>query len=186
MTRNRTGIEPPLPSGNCSFPLPITRIASHDLRQTPRSWPRQTFNPASNAAVSSQDLSEPAFKRQKIGDPATSSIGKTSEALRGVADLSNTTSNKAAFIKNGANFIPEREGAEEEQQSSLFPIRPRKIPRAGGIQQGRALAIARATARDPVAVKPYVPEPPPFAPRFYKAGKCPSLCTKACILNQKP
>lgn len=172
MTSNLAGTEPPLPTGNRSFALPPSRTASHDLQQTPRSWPRQTYNPTPNAPASSQDASEPAFKRQKIGVPATDSIGKTTGTLRNVLDVSNATSNKGALFGNSASSLPERESAEKEQQPSLFPIRSSRTLQSGGIQQGSALAIDRATARDAVQVKPYVPEPPSFAPRFHQAGKC--------------
>lgn len=181
MTSNLTGIEPPLPTGNRSLPLPHSRTASHDFQQTPRSWPSQTFNQTPNAPTSSQDASEPAFKRQKIGDPATNAIGKTTGISRGLSDISNATSNEGALFINGADCLPERETAEKEQQPSLFPIRPSRIPQSGGNNQGRALAIERATAREVVQVKPYVPETPSFAPRFHKAGKCSSLCAKAYI-----
>ena len=183
MTSNLAGIEPPLRTSNRSFPLPPTRAASHDLQQTPRSWPRQTFNSNPNAP---QDASEPAFKRQKIGDFATDLIGKPGGSLRSLSDLSNATSNKGAILICNADSLAERECAEKEPQASLFPIRPGKIPQAGGNQSSRALAIERATARDVVPVKPYIPEPPPFAPRFHRAGKCPSLCAKASILSRNP
>ena len=185
MTSNLAGIEPPLPTGNRSFPLPPTRIASHDLQQTPRSWPRQTLNPPPNAPASSQDASEPAFKRQKTGHPVTNLIRKTGGTLRSVSDISSTTSNKGALLINSAHSLPEKEGAEKEQKPSLFPIRPGQFPQLGGCQQGRALAIERATARDVVPIKPYVPEPPSFAPRFHNAGKFPSFCTKACMFTHK-
>lgn len=184
MTSNLTGIEPPLLTSNRSFPLPPTRTASHDLQHTPRSWPRQTFNPTPNAPASSQGASEPPFKRQKIGKPATDLIGKTGGTLRSVADTSSATSNKGAVI-NSADSLSEKESAEKEQKPSLFPIRPSRFPQPGGNQQGRALAIERATARHIVQVKPYVPEPPSFAPRFHNAGKFSSICAKACILNHK-
>lgn len=170
MTSNLAGIEPPLPTGNRSFPLPPSRTASHDLQQTPRSWPRQTFNPTPNAPPSSQDASEPAFKRQKTGVSATDSIGKTTGSSRSGLDISNAKNNKGALLGNSADSLPERESAEKEQQPSLFPIRSCRIPQPSGNQQGRALAIERATARDVVQVKPYVPEPPSFAPRFHQAG----------------
>ncbi|CAD6589132.1 MAG: RNA polymerase II mediator complex subunit [Alectoria sarmentosa] len=172
MTSNLAGIEPPLPTCNRSFPLPPSRTASHDLQQTPRSWPRHAVNPTPNAPASSQDASEPAFKRQKIGDPATHLIGRTTGTLRSVLDISNATSNKCEFLIDGADFSPERESEGKEQQPSLFPGRPSKIPKSGGNQQGRALAIERATARDVVPIKPHVPEPPSSAPRFHKAGNC--------------
>lgn len=186
MTSNLVGIEPPLPTGNRSFPLPPTRTASHDLLHTPRSWPRQTFNQTPNAPASSQDASEPAIKRQKIEDPAADLIGRTSGNFSSVLDLSTATSNKGALLINSADSLPDKEGAEKEQQPSLFPIRPGKIHRTGGIQQGRALAIERASAKDVVPIKPYVPEPPSFAPRFHKAGKSPSCCAEACIIIKKP
>ena len=172
MTSNLAGIEPPLPTCNRSFPLPPSRTASHDLQQTPRSWPRHAVNPTPNAPASSQDASEPAFKRQKIGDPATHLIGRTTGTLRSVLDISNATSNKCEFLIDGADSSPERESEGKEQQPSLFPGRPSKIPKSGGNQQGRALAIERATARDVVPIKPHVPEPPSSAPRFHKAGNC--------------
>ncbi|KAF6237053.1 hypothetical protein HO173_004932 [Letharia columbiana] len=170
MTSNLAGIEPPLLTGNRSFQLPPTRTASHDLQQTSRTWPRQTFNPTPNAPPSSQDASEPASKRQKTGDPATESIGKTSGILRSVLDISTAISEKGRPLIKSADFLPGKESADKEQQPSLFPTRPGKNPQRGGNQQGRALAIERATARDVVPVKPYVPEPPSFAPRFHKAG----------------
>ena len=186
MTSNLAGIEPPLPTGNRSFPLPPTRTASHDHQHTPRSWPRQTFNPASSAPASSREASEPALKRQKIRDPATDLIGSTSGSFRSVSELSTAISNQGALLINNADSFPDKESAEKEQQPSLFPIRPGKTPQPGGNQQGRALAIERATAKDVVPVKPYAPEPPSFAPQFHKAGKCSSLCVKACILIHKP
>lgn len=170
-----TGIEA---TGHRSFPLPPNRAASHDLQQAPRSWPRQIFNSTPNAPASSQDTSEPAFKRQKIGDPATDPIGRTSGALRSLSDVSNATSNKGALLISSVDLLEESELADKEQQSSLFPIRPSKLPQSGGTQQSRALAIERATARDVVPVKPYVPEPPSFAPRFHRAGKRLSLLRK--------
>lgn len=170
MTSNLAAIEPPLPTGNRSFPLPPSRTASYDLQQTPRSWPRQTFNPTPNAPAISHDTSEPAFKRQKIGDPATILTGKTSATSRSVLDNSNAPSNRGALLTNSAGSLPENKNAEKDQQPSLFPPRPNKIPQPGGNQQGRALAIERASARDVVPVKPYVPEPPSFAPRFHKSG----------------
>lgn len=166
------GTDPPLPTSNRSFPLPPLRsAASHDLQQTPRSWPRQTSNSTLNVPASSQDASEPAFKRQKIGDSAIELIGKTSGTLRSLSEFSNATSNKAAILISSADSLEERERAEKEQQPYLFPIRPGKISQAGGNQQSRALAIERATAKDVVPVKPYIPEPPSFAPRFHRAGK---------------
>ena len=87
---------------------------------------------------------------------------------------------------NSAVSLQERENAEKEQRSSLFPTRPVKFAQPGCHQQGRALAIERATARDLVPVRPYVPEPPTCAPRFHKAGKCLSLSAKACVLNHRP
>ena len=185
MTSNLVGIEPPLPTGSRSFPLPISRTASHDLQHTPRSWPRQTFNPTPSAPTSSQDASEPAFKRQKIGDSDTDVIGRTSGTIISISDSSNATSNKGALLINGAGCFPDRTSGDKESQSSLFPFRPRKTARPGGHQQGRALAIERANARDVVPVKPYVPESPSSAPRFHKAGKCPSLCVQACVLAHK-
>lgn len=186
MSSNLPGIEPPLPTGNRSFPLPPTRAASHDLQQTPRSWPRQTFNSTPNAPASSQDASEPAFKRQKIGDSVTDPIGKTSGTLRSLSDFSNATSNRGAILISSADPLEERERAEKEQQPSLFPIRPGKIPQADGNQQSRALAIERAAAKDVVPVKPYIPEPPSFAPRFHRAGKRLSLFAKPFVLNHEP
>lgn len=179
MTSNLAGIEPPFLTGNRSFPLPPSRTASHDHQHTPRSWPRQTCNSAPNAPASSQDASEPALKRQKIRDADTSLIGET---LPSFLDTSHVTNNKAALLANSADSLPDSVNVERKQQSPLFPIRPGKTAQPGGHQQGRALAIERANARDVVPVKPYVPEPPSFAPRFHKVGKHPSLFAKAHVL----
>lgn len=168
MTSNPADIEPPLPSANRSFPLAPTRTTSHDLQQTPRSWPRQTFNPTLNAPASSQDNSEPAFKRQKIAGPDTTVTKKTS-----ATDTSDATNNKCAFLVSNAAALPDRTSGDGEQQYASYPIRPGRITQPGGHRQGRALAMERAMAKDFVPTKPYVPEPPSFAPRFYKAGKSP-------------
>ena len=174
MTSNSAGIVPPLSSGNRSFPLPPPRTASHDLQQTPRSWPRQMFNPNPIAPANFQEVSEPALKRQKVGDCALDVIEKTNGTLQGVLDIGNATSNNKGgpLVKSTGSLrsLPEGEIAENGQQSSLFPIRQNQIRQPVGVQQGRALAIERATARDAVPIKPYVPEPPSFAPRFHKAG----------------
>lgn len=181
MTSNIAGIEPTLPTGNRSFPLPPIRTASHDPQQTPRSWPRQTLIPTPNAPASSQDISEPALKRQKIGGAAIDLVEKTSGTLRSALDVRNATSSTVALLTNGVDFSVERKDSEKQQQLSLFPVRPQVPLQPGGNQQGRALAIERATARDVVPVKPYVPEPPSFAPRLHKAGSCPSDFAKACM-----
>lgn len=186
MTSNIAGKEPPLPNSNRSFPLPPTRTASHDLQQTPRSWPRQTLNPTPNAPASSQGASEPASKRQKTGDPDIDLNGKTGGTIPNISDSSHATTNKGALLMHSACTLPDRASGDKEQQSSLLPIRPSTTIRAGGHQHGRALAIERAKARDVVPVKPYVPEPPAPAPRFRGAGKCPALFTKACILIHEP
>ena len=182
MTGNLTSIEPPLPTGSRSFPLPSTRTASHDLQQTPRSWPRQSLNPNPNAPASSQDVFEPAPKRQKVGDPDTSFIGQTSGTIPGILDVGSATSNKSALLVTNASFLPDRANGNREQQFSRFPIRPGKTARHGSHQQGRALAIERASARDVVPIKPYVPEPPSSAPRFCKAGKHSLLLPKHIYL----
>ena len=171
MTSNLASIEPPFPTGNRSFPLPSTRTASHDHHQTPRSWPRQSLNPTPNAPASSQDAFEPASKRQKIGDPDTNFIGLKSGTIPGILGVGSLTSNKGALIVTSASSLPDKSNGDREQQSSRFPGRPGKTARHGSHQQGRALAMERANARDVVPIKPYVPEPPSSAPRFCKAGK---------------
>lgn len=186
MTSNIAGKEPPLPTSNLSFPLPSTRTASHDLQQTPRSWPRPTLNPTPNAPASSQDAHEPVFKKQKTGDPDIDLNGRSGGTILSISDSSHATTNKGALLMNSACTLPDRASGDKEQQSSLFPIRPGTTIRAGGHQHGRALAIERAKARDLVPVKPYVPEPPASAPRFRGAGKCPALFTKVCILTHEP
>ena len=178
MTSNLASIEPPLHTGNRSFPLPSTRTASHDLQQTPRSWPRQSLNPTPNAPASSQDAFEPAPKRQKIGDPDTNSIGQASGAIPGILDVGSATSSKGALLVTSASSLPDRANGDREQQPSQFPIRPGKTARHGSHQQSRALAMERANTRDVVPIKPYVPEPPSSAPRFCKAGKYSLLLPK--------
>ena len=172
MTSNPTLIEPPLATGNRSFPLPPTRTASHDLQRTPRSWPRHTFNPTPNAPASSQSASEPTVKRQKIGDLDTDMNGKTSGPIPSGLDITHATSNKSVLLADSACSLPDRAGGEKEQQYPLFPIRPGKTFRPAVHQQGRALAMERANARDVVPIKPYVSEPPSSAPRFHRTGKC--------------
>ena len=176
MTSNLASIEPPLPTGNRSFPLPSTRTASHELQQTPRSWLRQSLNPTSNAPASSEDAFEPPPKRQKIGDSETNFIGQTSGTIPGILDVGRATSSKGALFVTSAS-LPDR-----EQQSSQFPTRPGKIARHGSHQQGRALAMERVNTRDVVPIKPYVPEPPSSAPRFCKAGKYSLLLPKHIYL----
>ena len=185
MTSNPALSEPPLATGNRSFPLPPTRTASQDLQQTPRSWPRHTFNTTPNAPASSQNASEPVVKRQKIGDPGTDLDGKPSGAVPSGLDITHATSNKSLLFADSACSLPDRASGEKEQQYPLFPIRPGKTFRPAVHQQGRALAMERANARDVVPVKPYVPEPPSSAPRFHKTGKCPSLFFRkdACLLK---
>ena len=178
MTSNLASIEPPLPTGNRSFPLPSTRTASHDLQQTPRSWPRQSLNPTPNAPASSQDAFEPASKRQRIGDPDTNFIGRTSGTTPGILDVGNATSNKGALLVTSASSFPDRANGDREQHFSRFPIRPGKTAQHGSHQQGRALAMERASARDVVPIKHYTPEPPSSAPRFCKAGKYSLLLPK--------
>ena len=184
MTSNLAGTEPPLPIGNRSFPLPATRAASHDLHQTPRSWPRQTFNLTPSAPAGSQDVSEPALKRQKIGDPDTDSIGKASGTLPSILDTIYAANYKSALLNNNANHSPHNVSENnEEQQCSLFPTRPSRTAQPGGHQQGRALAIERANARDLVPVKPYVSESPSSAPQFHKASEWP-LCCPLCLMRK--
>ena len=176
MTSNLTGTELPLPIGNRSFPLPTTRTASHEFYQTPRSWPRQTFNLTPSAPASSQDASEPALKRQKLGDPDAGSIGTASAALPSVLDTTYATNNKSALLTSNADCLPDNISENKEgQQFSLFPTRPGRTAQPGGHQQGRALAIERANARDLVPVKPYVPESPSSAPQFHEASEWPLI-----------
>ena len=178
---------PPLSSGNRSFPLPPPRTASHDLQQTPRSWPRQLFNPNPVAPVNFQEVSEPALKRQKIGDCAPDVIEKRNGSLQGILDTDNATINKKSGpLVRFAGSLPEGEFAENRQLSPLFPTRQSQIRQCAGVQQGRALAIERATAKDAVPIKPYVPEPPSFAPRFHKAGWCSIPRAKVYIHIHQP
>ena len=172
MTSNLADIEPPLPCANHSLPLPPTRTTSYDLQQTPRSWPRQTLNPTLNAPASSQDNSEPAFKRLKIANPDTTVTEKTCATLPDFLDTSDATNNKGALLSNTA-ALPDRTSGDSEQHSASYPVRPGRITQPGGHRQGRALAMERAMTKDVVPTKPYVPDPPSFAPRFYKAGKSP-------------
>ena len=174
MTSNLASTEPPLPIGNRSFPLPATRAAFNDLHQTPRSWPRQTFNLTPSAPASFQDASEPALKRQKIGDPDTDTFGKATGTLPNILDNTHAANYKST---NSADQLPDKVSENnEEQPCSLFPTRPGRTAQPSGHQQGRALAIERANARDLVPVKPYVPESPSSAPQIHEASECPPCC----------
>ena len=180
MTSNSSGFEPPLPTGNRSFPLPPTRIVSHDLQQTPRSWPRQISNPTLNAPASSQDASEPPLKRQRIGEFDKDLTGKMSGGIANVLHTSHSA-NKKTLLVNSADSLSDSVDEDKDWQNSLVPIRPVRAGQFRGHQQGRALPLERANARDVVAVKPYVPEPPSFAPRLHDAGKRSSLFAKTRV-----
>ena len=174
-----------MPTKNRSFPLSSIRTASHDLQQTPRSWPRQSLNPTLSAPACSQDASEPAIKRQKIENSDTNLIARSGGTIPCVLDVGSATSNKGTVVVDRAWSLPDRASGDRVQQSAQFPIRPGKIAGHGGHQQGRALAMERANTRDLVPVKPYVPEPPSSAPRFSRASQCPSLVAKACTLTHR-
>lgn len=171
MTSNLTGNGPPLPSGNCSFPLPPSRAASRPFQQTPRSWPRQNFT-QTNVPALSRDASEPAWKKQKLEDTR-----KSPESVAS-GNIARPAPGQTPSLRGGGSAaskpdINRNEKDSRVHQPPLLPLRPGRYSRAGGIQQGRPLAFERAARRDAVPVKSYVPEPPSVAPRFLKAGKHP-------------
>ena len=183
MTSNLAAIEPPLSTSNCSFSSPPTRIGSHDLQQTPKSWPRQSVNLIPNAPARFQDTSEPALKRQKIGDSDTDLIGKTGGFVSSIVDNSHATKYKA--LVNSTDLLSDSINGEQDPQTSLLPVRPGRTPQLRGHQQDHALALERANVKDIVPVKFYVPEPPSFVPKFHDAGKRRHLLQKSYHMTHR-
>ena len=170
--RTMTSHEPTLPLGNRVFHRPPSRTASQTFHQTPpRSWPRQNITQTPNAAASPRDVSEPAFKKQKVDDTAKS-LGKGTG--RDIAELSfdQTIGTRGALPVVAADNKNDNESKKERRihQPPLLPRRPVRHSYRTTPHHGRALAIERAARRDVVLTKPYVPEPPSFAPRFHDAG----------------
>lgn len=166
-----TSHEPPLPLGNRVFPRPPSRTASQTFHQTPRSWPRQNLTQTPNAPATPRDISEPAFKKQKVDDTARS-LGKGSG--RDIAELSfdQTIGTKVVLPVVATDNRIDNDSKKERRihQPPLLPRRPVRDSCRITTHHGRALAIERAARRDVVLTKPYVPEPPSFAPRFHDAG----------------
>lgn len=169
MTSNIRRIEPPLPIGTRSLPLPPSRTASQAFQPPPRSWPRQASTPNPNAPVKTNrgDASEPPSKKQKLDDIAAS---PSNPALLGVGGTTRLAAFDNATNSERATGIEQQEKEPRAHHHPLFPLRPGRHSLSGGVQQGRALAIERAARRDTVPVKPYVPEPPSCAPRYHGAG----------------
>ena len=167
-----TSHEPTLPLGNRVFHKPPSRTASQTFHQTPpRSWPRQNNTQTPNAPASPRDVSEPAFKKQKVDDTARS-FGRGSG--RDIAELSfdQTIGTKVALPVVAADNKIDNDSKKERRihQPPLLPRRPVRDSCRATPHHGRALAIERAARRDVVLTKPYIPEPPSFAPRFHDAG----------------
>ena len=166
-----TSNEPPLPIGNRVFSRPSCTL-SQTFQQTPRSWPYQAPNQTSNAPANPQDVSEPAYKKQKLDDTARS-LGRKSG--KDTADFSSnpTTSAKVLMPVDVPDGQIEQDGKENEhrvRQRPLLPHRPIRDSYTSAIRHGRASVVERAPRRDVVQIRPYIPEPPACAPRFGDAG----------------
>lgn len=163
MTSTFKGIEPPLPTGSSSFTLhlPPDRTASQAVQLPPRSWPRQTSMPD----PSSGDNLEPPLKKPRLEDATGSRV---SGAMAG------RTPRPTAFTYTASRehtpSIEQNQKQSRDHQHSVFPLRPGVQESPGGIRHNRPLALVRATRKDAVPVKAYIPEPPSCAPQFHEAG----------------
>jgi len=168
MTSTLKGIEPPLPTGTRTFPLPPTpsRTSSHSHQPPPRSWPRQppTPKPTAPAHVNHREAAGPPQKKAKLEATAGSHVNGATATHPPALDLA-PSNEPTPDVEQGRK-------ASRVSRHPLVPLRPGGSQSLRAVQRNRPLAVERAARKDAVPVKAYVPEPPPCAPRYHEAGTC--------------
>ena len=179
MTSKTTSNQPPQ-TASSAFARPANPAALPALKQTPRSFPRQSLSEPDAIPATLSSAAEPLVKRQKLDNEPYQSRSEAHVKFAAPHYLRATTTSAehAPDDKSKEGVLWQTTTASSQSRtrvrrsgSPLLPLRPGPKPANGGPSRANSSAAQRVVSRGSVQNKPYVVESPPSAPRFKHDGE---------------